>query len=59
MLTSAPGALVKESNVVSIALKLVLSTFQKHKNVTFILKLPVLVFLTSARELTRPIIKKS
>jgi len=31
MLTSVPGTLVKESNIVRITLELVLLTFQKHK----------------------------
>lgn len=56
MLTGALGARVKESNVESITLKLVLSTPQKHKKcVIFTLKFLFLVSLNSApRALTRP-----
>ena len=35
MLTSDPGALIKKSNVLSITLKLMLSTLQKHKKCYF------------------------
>lgn len=48
MLTGPPKILVKESNVVSIVLKLVLSTPKTHKkNVIFTLKHSFLISLTS------------
>ena len=45
MLTGAPEALVKESNVVSIASELVISTPQKHKKCYFHFKTFIFSFL--------------
>jgi hypothetical protein len=45
ILTGAPGALVKESNVESITLELVLSTPQKHKKSYFYFKISFFRFL--------------
>jgi hypothetical protein len=41
MLTGAPGALVKESNVETITLELVLSTPQKYKKCYFYFKISI------------------
>jgi hypothetical protein len=50
MLTSGPGALVKEANVVKFSWKLCSQPLKDKKNVVFLVKLFFLVSLTSVPE---------